>query len=101
MMGLILAEPGFEQCDGVDEGVAQGDEQVDVVGVFAAGEAMGEVGAGVDGGTQFAAAGQAKRKWPSMTFEIGPSRPSVATAKGMGRSLRRRRRRPGSIMGDA
>ena len=41
-------KPAFEDGDGGAEVVAEGQEQVDVVGVLGAGEAVGEVGAGVD-----------------------------------------------------
>ena len=56
LMGLVLFEPAFEQGDGGAEVVAEGEEEVDVVEVFVAAEAVGEVVAGVDGGAHFAAA---------------------------------------------
>src|SRR5271156_5826441 len=53
---LVLAEPAFEECDGVAEVVVETAEQVDVVGIFLAAEAVGEVVARVDGGAHLAAA---------------------------------------------
>src|SRR5271156_6901687 len=52
---LVLAEPAFEECDGVAEVVVETAEQVDVVGVFLTAEAVGEVVARVDGGAHLAA----------------------------------------------
>src|SRR5271156_3997060 len=56
LLGLVLVEPAFEEGDGGAEVVVERDEQVDVVEVFLATEAVGEVVAWVDGGTHFAAA---------------------------------------------
>ena len=54
---MIFIEPAFEEGNGGEEVVAFGDEQVDGVGVFLAGEAVGEVVAWVDGGAHLAAVG--------------------------------------------
>jgi hypothetical protein len=54
---LVLFEPIFEECDGGAEVVTEGDEQIDVVEVVVAIEAVGEVIAWVDGGPHVAAAG--------------------------------------------
>ena len=56
MLGLELVEPAFEEGHGGEEVVAEKDEQVDVVEVFLAAKAVGEVVARVDGGAHFAAA---------------------------------------------
>jgi hypothetical protein len=40
---FMLLEPACEQPDGGDEVIAQGDEQVDVVEVLLAAEAVGQV----------------------------------------------------------
>ena len=56
LLGLVLVEPTFEQDDGGAEVVVECEQQVDVVEVFLAGEAVGEVVAWVDGGAHFAAA---------------------------------------------
>ena len=55
MLGSVLFEPAFEDRDGGAEVVAERHEQVDVVEVLLAGEAVGEVVARVDGGQHFAA----------------------------------------------
>ena len=55
LLGLVLVEPAFQEGDGGAEVVVEGDEQVDVVEVFLAAEAVGEVVAWVDGGAHFAA----------------------------------------------
>ena len=57
MLGLVLVEQSCEENDGIAEVVVDGEEQVDVVEVFLAREAVGEVVAWVDGGAHFAAAG--------------------------------------------
>ena len=54
-LGLVLVEEAFEEGDGVAEGVVECHEQVDVVEVFLAAKAVGEVVAWVDGGAHFAA----------------------------------------------
>ena len=51
----MALQQAFEDGDGDGEVVAEGHEQVDVVEVAGAAEAMGEVVAGVDGGEQVAA----------------------------------------------
>src|SRR5260370_16510300 len=56
LLGLVSVEPSFEQGDGGAEVVVECEQQVDVVEVFLAGEAVGEVVAWVDGGAHFAAA---------------------------------------------
>src|SRR5271165_5874889 len=56
LLSLVVAEPAFEECDGVAEVIAEAAEQVDVVGVFLAAEAVGQVVARVDGGAHLAAA---------------------------------------------
>ena len=56
MQCFVSIEQAIEDGDGGAEVVAEGDEQVDVVEVFLAGEAVGEVVAWVDGGAHFAAA---------------------------------------------
>jgi hypothetical protein len=54
--GLILVEPAFEECDGGEEVVAAGLQQVDGVEVGVAGVAVGEVVFRVDVGEHLAAA---------------------------------------------
>lgn len=56
LRSLVFVEPAFEEADGADEIVVEGEQQIDVVEVFLAAEAVGEVVARVDGGTHFAAA---------------------------------------------
>src|SRR5262249_16287783 len=56
LLGLVLIEPALEQGDGGEEVIVEGDEQVDVVKIFPAREAVGEVVAWVDGSAHFAAA---------------------------------------------
>src|SRR5713226_7930178 len=56
LLGLVSVEPTFEQGDGGAEVVVECEQQVDVVEVFLAAEAVGEVVAWVDGGAHFAAA---------------------------------------------
>ena len=53
----MFVEKAFEESDGIAEGVIQGDQEVDVVDVFLAVEAVGEIVARVDGGAHFAAVG--------------------------------------------
>ena len=53
----MLVEPAFEDGDGGAEVVAERHQQVDVVEVFLAAEAVGEVVAGVDGGEHLGAVG--------------------------------------------
>jgi hypothetical protein len=53
---LILVQPLFEKCDGGEEVVAELSQQVDIVEIPAAGEAVGQVVARIDGGEQFIAA---------------------------------------------
>ena len=55
--GFMSFEPGFKDDNGGTEVVAERQEQVDVVEVFLAAEAVGEVVAWVDGGEHFAAVG--------------------------------------------
>ena len=55
--GLVSIEPLLEEFDGGGEVVAEFEEQVDVVEVSAAAEAVGEVVSGIDGGAQFSASG--------------------------------------------
>jgi hypothetical protein len=55
LCSLVLDEEAFEKRDGGAEVVVKGHEQVDVVEVFLAAEAVGEVVARIDGGTHFAA----------------------------------------------
>jgi len=57
LLGLVLVEPAFEEGDGGAEIIVEGDEQVDVVEVLFAAEAVGEVVARIDGGAHFAAMG--------------------------------------------
>ena len=56
-MLLVLDEPCFEDGDGGLEVVSQFDQQVDVVEVCLAAEAMGEVVSRVDGGSHLCAVG--------------------------------------------
>ena len=53
----MLIEPEREDLDGGAEVVAEGDQQVDVVEVLLAAEAVGEVVARVDEGFEFTAGG--------------------------------------------
>ena len=55
LSGQVSFKPSFEDGDGGLKVVAEGDEQVDVVEIFLAVEAVGEVVAWVDGGEHFAA----------------------------------------------
>lgn len=57
LLTLVAQQPFFEECCGRGEFIAEVDEKVDVVRVFAAAEAVGEVVARVDGGAGFAAMG--------------------------------------------
>jgi hypothetical protein len=57
LVGLIFVEPAFEESDGGEEVVAFGDEYVDGVEAFLAGEAGGEIVARFDGGAHLAAVG--------------------------------------------
>ena len=59
-MPLVGPQPLFQQFDGREEVVAQRDEQVDIVEVSTAAEAMGQVIARVDGSAKLAAAGTAE-----------------------------------------
>ena len=56
LFGLVSLEPAFEDAHGGLEVVAEGDEQVDVVEIFLAAKAVGEIVLWVDGGAHFAAA---------------------------------------------
>ena len=56
LFGLVFVEPAFEEGDGGGKVVVEGEQQVDVVEVFLAAEAVGQVVAWVDRGTHFAAA---------------------------------------------
>ena len=56
LRGLVLREPAFEEGDSGEEVIVEGEEQVDVVEVLFAREAVGEVVARVDGGAHLAAA---------------------------------------------
>jgi len=55
-LNLVLVQPSFQECDGGEEAVAKCAEQVEIVEISVAGEAVGQVIARVDGGEQFAAA---------------------------------------------
>src|SRR5271165_5305799 len=55
LSGLVLLEPAFEQGDSGGKVVVEGEQQVDVVEVLLAAEAVREVVAGVDGSAHFAA----------------------------------------------
>src|SRR5476651_1785976 len=57
LLGLVLVEHAFQESDGIAEAVVELDEQVDVVDILSAVEAVGEVVARVDGGAHFAAMG--------------------------------------------
>lgn len=57
LLTLVAHQPFFQQRGGGEEVVADVDEQIDVVDVLAATEAVGEVVAWIDGGAQFAAMG--------------------------------------------
>ena len=70
--GLVLREPAFQYGDGGQEVVAERDEQVDVVEVFGAGEAVGEVVAWVDGGEHFTALGAEEAIMAIAFFARGP-----------------------------
>ena len=72
MSGDVKVEPVFEQCDGGEEGVAEGHEQVDVIEVLPAVEAVGEVVAGIDGGSHFAAAWAEEAEIPFAHFAGWP-----------------------------
>ena len=98
LLGLVFVEPAFEDGDGGAEVVAEDDEQVDVVEVFLAAEAVGEVVAWVDGGPHFAAAWAQEAEVGFADFGGRPSRPRALMVTGMGSSLRRRRSRSAAIM---
>ena len=53
----VVSQPLLEQFDGREEVVVEAHQQVDVVDVAAATEAVGQVGAGVDRAAEFSAAG--------------------------------------------
>jgi hypothetical protein len=55
LLGLVLHEPTFEDDDGGAEVVALGDEQVDIIPVFRAGETVRVIDSGVDRRPHFAA----------------------------------------------
>lgn len=52
---LVFVEHAFEHGDGVAEAIIERHQQVDVVEVFLASEAVGEVVAWIDGGAHVAA----------------------------------------------
>ena len=56
LRGLVLSEPALEEGDRGEEVIVEGEQQVDVVEVLLAREAVGEVVARVDGGAHLAAA---------------------------------------------
>jgi hypothetical protein len=56
-ISLVLAQPLLQDFDCWEEVVALADQQVDVVEVFAAAEAVGKVVTRIDGGPQFLAVG--------------------------------------------
>lgn len=64
---LVLVEPLGEDVGGGLEVVAEGDQEIDVVVVSLAAEAMGEIVARVDGGAQLAAVGTEEAE---VTFEV-------------------------------
>ena len=68
LFGLVLVEEAFEEGDGGEEVIVEGDEQVDVVEVFLAAETVGEVVAWVDGGAHFAAVGADEAEVASAYF---------------------------------
>ena len=55
LLGLVTQQPVFQERDGGGEGVTELNQEVDVVEVLAAAEAVGEVVLGVDGGLHLAA----------------------------------------------
>src|SRR5271154_2684136 len=55
LVALVFFEQAFQQGDGIEEGIVELEEQVDVVEVFLAAEAVGQVVLRVDGGPHFAA----------------------------------------------
>src|SRR5271154_467446 len=55
LVALVFFEQAFQQGDGIEEGIVELDEQVDVVEVFLAAEAVGQVVLRVDSGPHFAA----------------------------------------------
>ena len=95
MLFPVLLEPAFQEGDGGLEVVAERDEQVDVVEVFLAAEAVGQVVAWVDRGPPFAAVGADEAE---VAFADFARRPRAAMVTGMGRSLRRRRSRSGGFI---
>lgn len=54
-LGLVTEQPVFQQGDCGVEGVAESDQEVDVIKVLTAAEAVGKVVLGVDGGLHLAA----------------------------------------------
>lgn len=60
----------LKDADGLLEVVSGGDQEVDVVEVFSATEAMGEVVARVDGGLEFAAVRAEKTKTAFAAFGV-------------------------------
>jgi hypothetical protein len=58
--------------------VAEFSQQVDVVEVFAAGEAVGQLLRGLTAASISLQRGQRKTKRPSRSFDGGPSRPRAA-----------------------
>ena len=84
--GQVLKEPAFEDRDGRTEVIAEGDEQVNIVEVLCAGEAVREIISRVDGGPQFAAAWAEEAEVAIAVFWLALS-PSALRATNRARSL--------------
>ena len=89
---FVARQPAFEQFDRGAEVVAQGPEQVDVVQVLVAGEAVGQVIARIDVDEHFAAIRTQEAEPPVADFGWRTLASEAAIATAIGRSLRRRRR---------
>ncbi len=75
MPGSIFVEPAFEPIDGRAEVLIEGEQEVDVVEVFVAVEAVSEIVSRVDGGLYLAAVGAEEAEvafaqgWTGLTAE--------------------------------
>ena len=85
LSGLVFVEPALKNRDGGAEVVAEGDEQVDVVEVFLAGEAVSEVVAWVDGGEHFAAAWAEEAEVAVASFRRRPAAAEGGDSDGHGK----------------
>lgn len=85
---VLLVHP-CQDADGGFEVVAEGQQQVDVVEVLLAAEAVSEVVSWIDGGEHFLAMGTEEAIASSLRLVGGPSEPRAAMVTRIGRSLLR------------